>query len=196
MNSRFLSAALLALTAVAAPARADEVADNLKNALSSYEAGNFSEALQAVDYASQLIRQKKADSVAALLPNGPSGWTAEEAQAEAAAAMMMGGIVTAKRSYSRGDSNVSIQIQSDSPLLQTYGMMLANPALLAGSGARLETIKGQRVAVTYRQGDKAGDVKAVIDNRYVLTIEGSGVTREELTSFVGLLDLAKLAKLK
>lgn len=196
MNSRFLSTALLALTAFAAPVRADEVADNLKNALASYEAGNLSEALQAVDYASQLIRQKKADAVAALLPSAPAGWTADEAQAEAAAAMMMGGIVTAKRSYSRGDSSVSIQIQSDSPLLQTYGMMLANPALLAGSGARLETIKGQRVAVTYRQGDKAGDIKAVIDNRYVLTIEGSGVTREELTSFVGLLDLAKLAKLK
>jgi hypothetical protein len=69
-------------------------------------------------------------------------------------------------------------------------------SLLAGSGARLETIKGQRIAVTYRQGDRAGDIKAVVDNRYVLTIEGSNVTREELTSFVGLLDLAKLAKLK
>jgi len=108
----------------------------------------------------------------------------------------MGGIVTAKRSYSRGDSNVTIQIQSDSPLLQTYGMMFANPAMLAGSGAKLESIKGQRVAVTYRASDKQGDIKAVVDNRYVLTVEGSGVTREELTSFVAAIDLAKLTKLK
>jgi len=193
--NKLLSSALIAL-AIAAPVRADEVSDNLKTALSAYEAGNYSESLQAADYASQLIRQKKAETVAALLPAGPSGWTAEDAESEAGAAAFMGGIVTAKRSYSRGDSNVTIQIQSDSPLLQTYGMMFANPAMMAGSGAKLETIKGQRVAVTYRASDKQGDIKAVVDNRYVLTVEGRGVTREELTSFIAAIDLAKLTKLK
>lgn len=186
----------LAALALALPVRADEVSDNLKTAATAYEAGNYSEALQAVDYAGQLIRQKKAEAVAALLPAGPSGWKAEEAQSEAAAAALMGGIVTAKRSYSKGDSNVTIQIQSDSPLLQTYGMMFSNPALLAGSGAKLETIKGQRVAVTYKAADKSGDIKAVVDNRYVVTVEGNGVTREELTSFIVALDPSKLAKLK
>lgn len=190
-----ITASLAALTLVAS-VRADEVSDNLKTAATAYEAGNYSEALQAVDYAGQLIRQKKAEAVAALLPGGPSGWTAEEAQSEAAAAALMGGMVTAKRTYTRGDSSVTLQIQSDSPLLQTYGMMFSNPALLAGSGAKLESIKGQRVAVTYKAADKAGDIKAVVDNRYVVSIEGSGVTREELTSFMAALDVAKLTKLK
>gem|GEM_PF-7081387 len=58
---------------LATSARADEVTDNLKTGLSAYEAANYSEALQAVDYASTLIRQKK---VAALLPAAPSSSTA------------------------------------------------------------------------------------------------------------------------
>jgi len=52
------------------------------------------------------------------------------------------------------------------------------------------------VAVTYKAADKSGDIKAVVDNRYVVTVEGNGVTREELTSFIVALDPAKLAKLK
>lgn len=191
-----LSLAALAALAFSLPVRADEVVDNLKNGLAAYEASNFSEALQAIDYASQLIRQKKGAAVAALLPAAPSGWTADEPESEAGAAALLGGIVTAKRNYHKGESTVSIQLQSDSPLLQTYGMMFSNPALLAGSGAKLETIKGQRVAVTYRNADKNGDVKAVVDNRYVLTVEGSSLSREELTAFVGAIDFPKLVKLK
>lgn len=193
---KILIPSVLSVLVLALPVRADEVSDNLKTAAAAYEAGNYSEALQAVDYAGQLIRQKKSEAVAALLPAGPSGWQAEEAQTEAAAAALMGGMVTAKRTYTKGDSSVTIQIQSDSPLLQTYGMMFSNPALLAGSGAKLETIKGQRVAVTYRASDKAGDIKAVVDNRYVVTVEGNGVTKEELVSFIVALDPSRLAKLK
>lgn len=191
-----LTLAALAAVVIAMPVRADEVVDNLKTGLSAYEASNYSEALQAIDYASQLIRQKKGAAVAAILPAAPSGWTAEEPESEAAAAALMGGIVTAKRRYNKGDASVTIQLQSDSPLLQTYGMMFSNPALMAGSGAKLETIKGQRVAVTYKAADKNGEIKAVVDNRYVLEVQGSNLSREELTAFVAAIDFPKLTKLK
>ena len=181
---------------LAASARADDVTDNLKTGLSAYGAANYSEALQAIDYASTLIRQKKGAAVAALLPAAPSGWTAEEAESDGSGAAFMGGIVTAKRTYKKGDARVSIRLQSDSPLLQTYGMTFANPAMMAGTGAKLETIKGRRVAVTYKTADKNGDIKAVVDNRYVLEIEGSNVSREELTFVAAAIDYGKLAKLK
>lgn len=187
---------VLALLVPAGLVRADDVVDNLKAAIASYESGNYTEALQSLDFAGTVIRQKKSEVVAAILPAAPAGWTAEAAESEAASAALFGGMVSAKRSYTKDESSVSIQVQSDSPLLQTYGMMFSNPALMAGSGAKLETVKGQRVAVTYQSDNKSGDVKAVVDGRYVVSVDGHGVSRDELIKFVAAIDFAKLAKLK
>lgn len=187
---------LLVLAVSASIARADDVTDSLKAAVDSYQAGNYSEALQSIEFAATVIRQKKSEAIAAILPAAPTGWTAGDAESDSASAAMFGGMVSAKRSYSRGDSTISIQVQSDSPLLQTYGMMLSNPAMLAGSGSKLETLKGQRIAVSYRADNKSGDIKAVIDGRYVVSVDGNEVAREDLLTFMGAIDFAKLAKVK
>jgi len=192
---RFLSVAVATL--MAASLLADDFTDNLETAKSAYAAGKYSEAIQALDYASQLLRQKKGEAVAKLLPPAPSGWKAEEAESEAASAAFMGGIVGAKREYSReSGGRVTIQIQSDSPLLQSLSMAFSNPIMLSSTGAKLETIKGQRCAVTHKAADKSGDIKAIVDNRYLVQIDGSEVSREDLVSFAKVIDYEKLAALK
>lgn len=189
---RILSA--LALLAVAS-VRADDVTDNLDAAKEAYDAGNFSQAITSLDAANQFIRQKKAELVAKLLPNAPKGWEASEAQTEAAASSMLGGGVTATRNYNRGESSVTMKIQSDSAVMQ-YAMMFNNPMMLAASGAKLETINGQSVSVAFEKGGNSGNIKAVVDNRYYVEIEGNGVTDDDLRTFAKALDFAKLAAMK
>ncbi len=184
-----------ALVAALSPLRADDVTDNIDAAKSAYDAGNYSQAITALDAANQYIRQKKAEEVAKLLPDAPKGWEATEAQTEAAASSLLGGGVTATRSYSRGNSSVSMKIQSDSAVMQ-YAAMFSNPMILAASGAKLETIKGQQVAVTFKAGDDNGKINAMVDNRYYVEIEGSGVTADDLKSFAKAFDFAKLAAMK
>lgn len=183
--------ALLAL----APLRADDVTDNLAAAKDAYEAGNYSQAITALDTANQFIRQKKAELVAKLLPDAPKGWEAGEPETEAAASSILGGGVTAKRSYSRGDANVTLKIQSDSAVMQ-YAVMFSNPMLLAASGAKMETIKGQAVSLAFPSGGNSGDIKAVVDGRYYVEIEGSGVSADDLRTFAKAFDFAKLGALK
>jgi hypothetical protein len=190
---RLLPALALA-AAVVSPVRADEVTDNLDTAKTAYEAGNYSEAITSIDYANQLIRQKKGDEIKKLLPSAPKGWEADEAESEAAATSMLGGGVTAKRSYRRDNSSVTIKIQSDSPMLQATAMMLSNPMFMSGSGAKMESIKSQKVSVKF-SGD-SGEVKAVVDGRYLVEIEGSNLTREDLMVFAKALDYTKLAAMK
>lgn len=187
---------LLVFALLAVGLRADEIVENLAAAKAAYEAGNYTEALQALDYAGQLIRQKKADAVIKLLPDAPSGWTADEPESESANAALMGGMVSVKRTYRKGDASAKIEIQSDSPLLQSFAMMFSNPMLLGSSGTKLETIKGQRCAITYRKDDKAGDVKALVDNRYLVTVEGSDLSREDLVTLTGAIRFTELTKLK
>jgi hypothetical protein len=189
---RFLPVfALLALT----PVRADDVTDSLAAAKDAYEAGNYSQAITSLDTANQFIRQKKAELVAKLIPDAPKGWEAAEVQTEAAASSMLGGGVTATRSYSRGDAGVTFKIQSDSAVMQ-YAMMFNNPMLVAASGAKLETIKGQSVSITFESGGNSGNIKAVVDNRYYIEIEGNGVTVDDLRTFAKAFDFAKLAAMK
>lgn len=198
MKTIIRTVACVSLLSLSSACFADEVIENLDTAKAAYEAGKYSEAIQALDYAGSLVRQKKGEAVVKLLPAAPSGWTAEEAESESTSGSVMGGIVGAKRVYRRasGEGRVSIQIQSDSPLLQTYGMMFANPMLMTSSGAKLETIKGQKCAVTFKAGNKNGDVKAVVDNRYMITIDGDDLSREELVSFAKAIDYSALAALK
>lgn len=189
----FAVAAILA----AVPASADDVTDAIDAAKEAYDGGNLSEAIQSLDYASQLVRQAKSAEVVKLLPDAPSGWEAEEAEDSSAASALMGGMVSAQRTYNREDGGyVTISIQSDSPMLQSFGMMFSNPMMLTASGAKLENHKGQKLAVTYRGGDKAGDVKTVVDNRYLVSIEGSDVSREDLLTFAKAIDYSKLTALK
>lgn len=195
IQTRFLTTVVATLAAGAL--LADDFTDNLETAKTAYAAGKYSEAIQALDYASQLVRQKKGEAVVKLLPAAPSGWKAEAAESETAAAAFMGGIVGAKREYTReSGGRVTIQIQSDSPLLQSLTMAFANPILLSSSGAKLETIKGQRCAVTHKTDDKSGDIKTVVDNRYLVQIEGSEISREDLVTFAKAIDYEKLAALK
>ena len=136
MKSILRIAACASLVSLSGVCFADEVTENLDTAKAAYESAKYSEAITALDYAGSLIRQKKGEAVVKLLPAAPKGWTAEEAESESSSSSMMGGIVGAKRVYRRaeGEGRVTIQIQSDSPLLQTYGMMFSNPMLLTSSG--------------------------------------------------------------
>jgi hypothetical protein len=197
MNRIIRSLTVCALL-TAASAQADDVSDAIQAAKEAYSAGNYSEAIQSLDYASQLVRQAKSEQVVKLLPPAPNGWEAEDGTSDAAGSAFLGGMVSARRDYNRtnGDGNVSVQVQSDSPMLQSIGMIFSNPMLMSASGAKVETIKGQKCAVTYRNNEKSGDIKALVDNRYVVTVEGHDVSRDDLLAFMRALDFAKLTELK
>jgi hypothetical protein len=177
-------------------ALADDVTEYLDAARSAYNDGNYSEALSSIDTVSQLIRQKKAEAVMKVLPNAPSGWEASEPESEGMAAGLMGGMVSAKREYTKGDARIEIQVQSDSPLLQAMVSMFSNPMLLSAGGAKLELVKGTKYAITYNKENKDGEAKAVIDNRYVVSITGHDVAREDLVAFAQALNASALTKLK
>ncbi|MFN2354295.1 MAG: hypothetical protein ABR512_07205, partial [Desulfopila sp.] len=83
---------------------ADEIEDAVKEGLQYYAEGDLSSAAGSLEYAAQLIRQKKGGELEALLPKPLPGWTAEEASSQAAGAAMFGGGVTAERKYRKDGS--------------------------------------------------------------------------------------------
>lgn len=187
-----ISAIMLPL-ALGATARADEVEDAVKEGLEYYQDGDYSSAAGSLDYAAQLVRQKKGGELEALLPDALEGWTAEAASSEGAGAAMLGGAVTARRSYARDDDRVNIQIVTDSPMLQGMMMLFTNPSFATADGGKLERIGGQKAIVKYDATNRQGDISVVVANRFLVTVEGSGVERTELVGYAAAVDYKTLS---
>lgn len=187
-----VAATLLLMGVVPIPVLADDVTDSINEALKQYGNGEFANAVQSLDYASQLIRQKKGGQLEAFLPEPPPGWQAEAAKSQAMGSAIFGGGVTAERTYRKGDSRVEVKIITDSPMMQGLLMMFSNPMMATADGGKLEKVNGEKAIVKYRTDSKDGDINIVIANRFLVTVEGNEVAREDLTAFAQGIDFKKL----
>ncbi|ACB74264.1 hypothetical protein [Opitutus terrae] len=181
---------LLASTSVL---RADDVTDSIDEAVKAYKANDYATAAQSLDAAAQLIRQKRADQFKALLPDAPSGWQAEDATAQAAAAAMFGGGVSAERQYKKGDATITVKLITDSPIMQGVLMMMGNPMFANADGGKLERIKGQKAI--FKNKDGSGSVNVVVNGTLLVQIEGSDVTDADLRAFAEAIDYGKISQL-
>jgi hypothetical protein len=174
--------------------RADDVTDSIDEAVKAYKDGDYAMAASSLDGAAQLIRQKRAESFTKHFPAAPSGWTAEDATSEAVGAAMFGGGITAERRYAKGESEVTMKLVTDSPMMSAMMMMMNNPMMLgSGDSGKLERIKGQKALVKYDGGDKSGEINIAVAGTLLITITGNNVTAAELKSFAEAIDYSKLA---
>ena len=170
----------------------DPVIQTIEQALAEYKKQNYSNAATNLDYASQLIRQKKGDALGAFLPEPLEGWTANESKSQVTAASLFGGGLTAAREYTKEDAKIQIEIITDSPLLQPMIMMFSNP-IFAASAGRFELISGYKGIIKHQ--NNSGDINIVVNNRFLVTVKGRNVTEEELVSYAKHIDLKGVANL-
>ncbi|MEN8191109.1 MAG: hypothetical protein ABFS19_14775, partial [Thermodesulfobacteriota bacterium] len=116
------------------------------------------------------------------------------ATAQTLGTAVFGGGVTVSRDYTKDDGSVSIEIVSDSPVLQSVMVMLNNPMFAGASGGSLKTIKGQRAIVKYDDGDRSGDINIVVAGRFMVTVKGDRVDQETLVGYAESIDFVSLAK--
>ena len=172
----------------------DNVLSTIKEAIRQYQAGDYTGASSNLDYASQLVRQQKSEKMKGLLPTPPAGWQAGEASAQALGTAILGGGVTVSRDYTKGPSVVSVEIVSDSPVLQSVLVMINNPMFAGAGGGKLETVKGQRAIIKFENNKQSGELYIVVATRFVITIKGRQVTREDLLAFAEIMDYRVLEK--
>lgn len=191
---------LLLLSLLAAgPAMADEIDAQLERGRQLYREDKLGEALEAVEVASTLMRQKKAELMQEVFPAAPAGWTAEKAESQALAKVFMGGGITASRLYKQqgGQGRVKLEVVSDSPLMQGVAMLITNPMLVQSApGAKLIRL-GQDNALLTSHGQRRAEVQMVVDGRLLVRAEASGLEQaaETAKDFAARLDLDRLRRL-
>lgn len=195
MKCLSVGAVVLLLATLSSAAAADDVTDSVNEALQFYKDGKYTEAATSLNYAAQLVQQKKGTSMESILPEPLSGWTAEAASSQAAGASMFGGGVTVERRYARDSGTVNIQVVTDSPMLQSMMMMLANPMFATADGGKLESINGQRAIVKMNSGDRSGQIQLAIASRFLVTIQGNEVSKDDMVAYARAIDYKKMTTL-
>ncbi len=175
------------------PLYADDVTDSIDEALDAYKEGEYTDAVDSLNYASQLIQQKKSENLTMFLPEPLEGWTSKKSKSSAAGASMFGGGITATRQYIKGKNNITIEIVADSPVIQSMMMMFSNPMYATSDGGKLEKIKRQKAIVKFDPDANRGDIKIVVANRFLVTVKGNRTTVEDLKAYAKAIDYKKMA---
>jgi hypothetical protein len=189
-----LAAALVPTGGVWATSEEDTVIRVIREATRQYETGDYTGAASNLDYAAQLVRQQKSEHMKSLLPEPLPGWQGQAPDGQALGSAIIGGGVTVSRDYLKGESTVSIEIVSDSPVLQSLLMMVNNPMFAGAGGGKLEMLKGQRAIIKYDEEKKDGEMYVVVDSRVVVTIKGSRIERRDLLAYGEVIDYQRLEK--
>lgn len=180
---RSLVFCFLALAMLGRQGYADEVLTTVDEAVKQYSNGDYDGAASNLDYAVQLIRQKKSEALMKVFPEPLEGWEAQPPISQATGTAVFGRSISVSRSYARDTSTLTIDIASDSPVMQSLVMMLNNPVIAGAGGAKLETFSSHRGIVQYSQTNRSGDVNIVVADRYMITVKGQEVDRADLISY-------------
>jgi hypothetical protein len=170
----------------ATPVFADDVSDAIDEARRAYQANDLNAAKAALDVASQLIAQRNASGLAQYLPPAPAGWQAGEVETDASSAAMFGGGVIAKRRYSMGSRDVTVQLLANSPLFLQLAPMFSNAQLLGAMG-RVFRVKGKTALL-----GRDGNIQMIVGKALIM-IEGSG-TEAEKRGFLDALDIGAIER--
>jgi hypothetical protein len=169
----------------------------LDGAKTAFQEKRYGKALSDLQLVVAEVGRMRGEALKVKLPEAPAGWTAAEAEIESGGALaLMGGGTMVKRSYTKGDASVDLQVITDAgPLLAGVNMLLANPALVQGN-YRIVTIKGRRALLEYDAGAKRGELSILPGNASGLVkVDGRGVSKADLTDlFGGALDLDGIEK--
>lgn len=173
---------------------ADEVVDSINEAVTFYGEGRYTDAVSSLDYASQLIRQKRSEMLKELLPEPLPEWSADRASSESAGLAVLGGILSAKRVYQKGPSRVSIEI-TDSPALQSIMVLFRNLMLNTSGGGRLKRIGGQKAMIKYTPETREGDITVMVKDKCMVSVKGENVSEQDLMDYTSAVDYEKLEHL-
>ena len=179
-------ALILGLLLCSGAAYADEILESIQEATDAYNEKAYTEAIEALEYAKQLILQLTSEGMKQFLPPPLEGWTAKEAQSQNMG--MMGGSAAIEQEYTKADGGrIIINIMGESPMFQ--GMMaMFNPAIAGADGGKLQKIKRNKAIVKYDAANRNGEIMINVAKKYLLILKGNRVDKEDMMKYAEAVD--------
>ena len=186
---------ILFLLGLPLAAAADSVTEQIDAGKAAYEAGEYRKAVEELNFAIADIQEKISEQDRKLLPDPLSGWQAEEAQAQSMAMMGMAGSTLSRTYYRESGEQVTIEVVADSPMIQMFAMMLANPMMLQGDpSTKVFRYKGERGLMKHEPGSQDWEATLLLaGGRILVQVTGTGLQDDgPVKAYLDALDLEKL----
>ena len=182
---------VLAVFICSGAADADDVLEAIQEATEAYNEKDYTDAVESLEYAKQLIQQLTSEGLKNFLPEPLEGWKAKEAKSQNLG--MMGGSAGIEQVYwkagsgDQGQSHVTMSIMGESPMFR--GMMnMFNPAIVGSGGGKLRKIKRNKAIVKYSADDRNGEIMINVDKKYLVMVKGSNIDKEDLMNYAKAVD--------
>jgi hypothetical protein len=143
-----------------------------KEVVRLHDAGQFGEALAKCKAVIVILQEKWSGQILDALPAAPEGFEVvpqkKKSRQEAGMMAAMSGAVgtVIERQYQKGTDKITVTVQADSPLIQMFSMMVANPAMM-GEDAELITYEGEIKAVLKKERNGSYSLQLVIGSSLV-----------------------------
>jgi hypothetical protein len=168
---------LLALTALAPVAAADEITDQIASAREAYEQKDYTAAIDDLNFAIAQIQEVINSQNATLLPEPLEGWSASEVENASGAMTMIGGGTNMTRTYQRDDERVEINLIANSPWVMGMMQMLSNPMLMAGN-PNVKTYRHNRIKGMKETSEGEVAVTLAVAGQIVVKVTGRNLATE------------------
>ncbi len=172
-------------------APADEVEDALHEALKLYKEGKYTEASTSVQLVLNGINEKRGGAISSALPDKIGGWTGGEVNSTNTLAVLGAGS-TVERAYTKDARSASITIIAESPMINQVVGLMSNPAIAGLAGLKMKKAGDNTVTI---QKD-AGMGQIVVDNRFLIQIQGSGLKEADILELAAGVKTSVLKELK
>lgn len=182
----FALTAALSFTAAASPAWADKVTDAIGKAAAAYKAGKMSTATTELQYALTKINERLAKAYTATFPAAPEGWRAQRVRTASGNVMVRvaGQILSRRYSQQGGRGSLNAQLIVDSPTMQAFTTLFANPNYARSAGYDPVKIEGvpETAMLKYDENRKQGDLILLMANRIVIKVTGRRIESGDVLS--------------
>jgi hypothetical protein len=169
--------------AVIAAPPTDDIVRLYEKGAQLYQLKEYDRAADTFETVAAMIRQKRGESLFDILPNAPSGYTADTPTIS-----RYMGVFDVRGDYRNSEAIVSVTIVTDSPLVELSAALFSEPF----GGAR----RGRFVLIDDRRvyfDPERNRLTAVVGNRAMVTVEGShSLPEEELSLFWRGIDFDQL----
>ncbi len=192
LKNKFKAIALvMAVAMCSGVAYADDVLEAIQEATEAYNEKAYTEAVESLEYAKQLIQQLTSEGLKNFLPKPLEGWKAKEAKSQNLG--MMGGSAGIEQEYwkagsgNQGRSRVTMSIMGESPMFKAM-MSMFNPAIVGSTGGKLQKIKRNKAVVKYSADNRKGEIMINVKKKYLVIVKGSNVDKEDLMNYAKAID--------
>lgn len=170
----------------------DEIEEQIKVGLESYQSGDSKTAIEDLNYAIAKLQEKVNAENAKLLPEPLEGWSAEAVSNGSGAMTILGGGTQMSRSYTHGAERVKISIMSGPMIGATLGM-INNPMLL-GNNPDTTAYRYKRYKGMKKINGNSTEVMLSVSGQIMVQIEANGVKNamKVIENYLHEIDFAKL----